>query len=151
MVEDAVAAYPEVFKAKPSNRTPGTVASQIRDAIKGAIEFEYPTAIGTARLREWWSQVVVRVHGAEVWIGPAALVSQRVESIKPITGEAVAFNVSAPTTKMEYVTELELDALILLLSTNRLSGPVRIQGNHTTKPLPPNVTATFRDGETLFF
>lgn len=153
MVEDAVALYPQVFSITPTSRSASTVVANIRDAIKGAIEFNYPTSLLDGRLADWWSKVVVRQKGKEVLIGPPSEVSLRLDKTTPTTttGVSVEYQVSSPSEAQDFVTTTELDAFILLLSTNRITGPVRIRGDHSTRALPPNVTATFRDGETLFF
>lgn len=126
LVEAAMAIHPKPYVYHPTSLSPATVASRIRDAIRGALAFDYPCNVSNAELKRWYDEVVVRFDRESVWIGP--LEKAKTE---PVGG------VEAPTTSNLYsydtLTFEEVTAFAKLLSNERIRGPVVVRN-------PPDVT-----------
>lgn len=125
-----VAAYrfhPRAYIYKPNNMTPATIASRLRDAVRGAIAFQYniESDITGEDLSRWWGEVVVKHTKDSVHIGPPNIVRES------LSGEDNTTNNGA----MQYssLSFEEVSAFCLLLSTGRLTGPILIT-------LPPDLS-----------
>lgn len=115
-VQNAYRNHPRSFTFKPTSLASATVASRIREAIRGALVFSYPGFVTTAELARWYSEVVVTHVGDSVTIGPRTAVSEPLKAETPTSGFTY-------TT----LTPAEFNAFVTLLSTGRLLGPVCIR------------------------
>lgn len=131
IVLGAIAQHPRPYVYKPSNMTPSSVASKIRDAIRGAITFGYE-GIPHIDLARWWTEIVVKYDNENVYIGPFEEVSE------VLTGESLTKDsgYTYPTLSFE-----EVAAFQILLSNGRLLGPIKIfqPPDITLLPQRPNV------------
>lgn len=134
VVRRAFESYPEPCVLDPLTIQPNTFESRIRDAIRGAIAFDYPRdfAYGT-KLAEWWKMVVVR----QTIVPPRVIIARKENKQLP------PIEVKEKTQGLEF-TELTLEewrAFILLVNNGRLQGPITVRSkpNTTTIQLPPNV------------
>lgn len=147
----AVAAFhqhPKPYIFTPTTHRPTTVASRIRDAIRGCLAFAYPILsdppIGHDALREWWSSVIVKNTATLVIIG----VPERV--LVEMSGD-----VSAPASGGLAFQTLSLEEIIaftILISTGRISGPIVVTTPPDVSLIPerPNVEMDVRaDGKLL--
>jgi len=99
---------------------PSTVCTRLRDAIRGAIAFNFPISddsLSHADLTRWYSEVVFKFDQENVYIGPVEEIKETLDG-GTIRNEAV---LSFPTLEFE-----EICAFSLLLSNNRLQGPIVI-------------------------
>lgn len=131
IVLGAMAQHPRPYIYKPSNMTPSSVTSKIRDAIRGCIAFGYE-GVNHSDLAKWWIEVVVKHDNENVYIGPF----EEVQSV--LSGETVSKDngLTFPTLAFE-----EVAAFQILLSNGRLLGPIRILQPPDISLLPkrPNV------------
>lgn len=142
-VEAAFGTYPEVYVVTPANFTSATFASRIRDAVRGAIVFQYPCAIPQPTLIDWWSKVVVRLYGDKVKIGPPDKID--------VTVREVLVRLDQTTSEHSNVTDMERDAFYILISSGRIPPPVIFnQVWPGWDPGHPNVQILVKDGKTLF-
>ena len=145
IVKAAFKQHPRPYIYTPSNRTPATVASQLRDAIRGAIAFEHKSEIPHSDLLRWWSEVVVRNDKNTVYIG----VPEKV--VEAIAGHGTVDSQDS-SMKFDILSLEEVAAFYCLLSTGRLQGPVIIANppDLTLLPERPNVTRLDRpDGSVV--
>lgn len=122
--------HPKPYIFQPSSLAPCTVASRIRDAIRGAIAFSYPIdsgAISTATLSKWWDDVVVKSAGEHVIIGPT----------KEVMAELQVSREDKRNLSFHDASLDEIIAFSVLLSSGKLTGPVTIFQPPDTSQLPP--------------
>lgn len=145
IVVSAFQASPAPFTYLPTGLSPYSVASKIRDAIRGKLAFDYPCVIDNDVLTKWWEGVVVTNTKEKVTIGPRKRDLPAVDGT--VHGDAAFIFDTLPFP--------ELDAFELLLSTGRIKGPILL-----TKPpigveegvnsIYPNVERIFRpDGKLI--
>lgn len=133
-----VAAYerhPSPFVYTPTSMTPASVASKLRDAVRGKIAFDYPSSVATENISSWWSEVVVHFDDTRVFI------------TKPGVKKTEIFGVAIGDYAhcFDYIITDELAAIELLLSRGRLKGPIRIEQPPQVLPaLLPNVERVMR-------
>lgn len=116
IVKAAYANHPKSFTYQPTSMAASTVATRLRDAIRGAIAFDYPSEISNLDLRRWYAEVVIKHTDDQVFIGP---VDQVVSAVH-------GFAVSKDPFIFEHLTLDELIAFTILLSSGRVVGPVCI-------------------------
>lgn len=142
----AFAQHPRPYIYQPSSLAPTTVASRLRDAIRGAIAFSYcePT-IPVEELKRWYSEIIIKNDNSQVYVGPAE------QTQETLIGAAKSTTPASP-----YVyTHLTLDEVIaftVLLSTGRILGPVTVTSPPDLSLLPqrPNVEVLTRpDGSVI--
>lgn len=124
--------HPRPYIFSPSNISAITVCSRIRDAIRGALAFGYDIDSGISHedLFRWWGEVIVRAVNAEIHIGPKARVVDAISATDNVFTPPFSFNF--PTLSLE-----EVIAFTVLLSTQRITGPVVIQQPPDLSLLPP--------------
>ena len=99
--------------------TPSSVASKLRDAVRGKLAFNYPDAeITDLALARWYSEIVVKHDKENVFIGPPEEVKRSLIGTTPASEHELHF----PTLSFE-----ELSAFTLLLSGGRISGPIVVK------------------------
>jgi hypothetical protein len=137
IIAEAFRRHPEPYVFQPQELTCATFVSRARDAIRGAIAFNYQITFTTPeRLRTWRSEVIFKYDRTTVYIGPPTRCREA------LTVAAV----SSPVQNGYHFSSLspdELAAFALLLSTSRLQGPVVV-----TKPTSLAVPA-FPNLETI--
>lgn len=117
--------HPQPYVFHPTNMAPATVASRIRDAIRGKLAFDYPSSLSTQDLLRWWSEVIVKTDGqGNVVIGPMQATAKPLEFAAPASDSGFVF---------DRLSFRQLSAFAVLLSSNCLSGPVVIRN-------PPDLT-----------
>lgn len=108
--------HPETFVVTPTSFSPATFCSQLRDAVRGCIAFDYE-GDGEA-ISSWWQKVVVRFDEKKVYIGPPP----------KKTDEAAAFlRESKDGFYFEFLSHGEIQAFQFLISRGRLQGPVQFR------------------------
>lgn len=117
IVERAFHVHPQQFVFTPTLFSPATVASQMRDAIKGAIVFKYPTTLSENDLVRWFSETTIRHDKEKVYIGP-----RKKEKVTCEITEERETELSFQTLSLN-----ELNAFILLLGNERIKGPVVVR------------------------
>lgn len=116
IVLKAFAHAPMTFAYVPTSMSPATVASRLRDAIRGALAFAYPAKLDHEVLSSWWSTTIVRHNKTHVYIGP----KEKTESEPLEVEQATPFTFASLTLD-------ELNAFTLLLGNGRIVGPVLIK------------------------
>lgn len=111
------AAYPGLITLSPGDLSIETYTHRLRDAIRGVLEYHYPTTIDLAKLAK--QDICVRVVHGEIQAG------SRKELAKALSRQQTALpsiveNITAPD-------EETLKALCLLMS-KRMHGPTRLSG-----------------------
>lgn len=124
IVKAAMERHPHSYVYPCSTLRPTTVASRLRDAIRGKIAFDYPSDLSTDDVTRWYSEIIIKFDTENVYIGPLEKVSEVLEGHGQFRGENV---MSFPTLAFE-----EIAAFALLLSNGRISGPVHVHQ-------PPNL------------
>lgn len=134
--------HPNPYVYRPLNRTPGTAAAAIRDAIRGKLAFHYPSSVDPALLASWYDSIVVKAVGEYVYIGTPEEVKETLKGIVA-SGKELYY----PTLELH-----ELLAFLTLLSSQRLTGPlvVRHPPNITTLPPYPNLEILTKPDGSLF-
>jgi hypothetical protein len=136
--------HPKTFVYSPTSMTPSSVASKMRDAVRGMLAFAYPCPIPVLDLANWYNEIIIKHDKEAVYIG----VPEKVKSV--IRGEQrspdSASNLIFPTLTFE-----EVSAFTLLLSTARILGPILIQNPPDLSLLPkrPNVEMMVRNDGSL--
>lgn len=126
----AYAKHPAVYIYRPSNIACNTIVSRLRDAIRGALFFGYEDTIPLEDLRNWWGEVQVKTDGTHIYIG-------KQEHLVPIlSGEEVGGSHRDAKYTYPTLTFEEVSAFQLLLSTNRISGPVIVKSSPDITLLP---------------
>lgn len=126
LIIQAFQAHPQGWTYTPRMLAPVTFVSRIRDAIRGKIAFDYPSIVNKEEIANWFSQVIFKVVGNDVYIGPK---TKLMETLK------------APTTTKDTLTfeTLSIDeicAFALLLSGGQIQGPIVIQKPPSISSLP---------------
>lgn len=147
LVSAAFAMHPRTYVWSPQNLAPSTVASRLRDAVRGCLAFGYDTSMPLTDLARWWSEVVVKHDDQTIYIGTQERVLAR------LRGEDFGPTNAAPGYTFPTLSFEELAAFQLLLSTNKLVGPVIIDSppDITLLPPRPNVEAVQKDGKLILF
>ena len=124
--------HPSPYRYIPANVSPATVASRIRDAIRGKLAFDYPCVIPNATLLAWYAEIIVKYDSTQVYIGlplanTTALEGQCIPQ-SPLTSSTKT-NEANPSSSSHIFDSLTLEELIaftVLLDTGRILGPVLI-------------------------
>lgn len=132
--------FPQPYLISPPRMSPATVASRLRDAIRGAIAFNYCTEVPAIDLARWYEKVVIKHTTSHVFIGPPPdkeappIVAPEVTRDSTLTFDSLPFE--------------EVTAFALLLSRNRLQGPIIIQNPPDLSQLPdfPNLQRLDKNG-----
>jgi hypothetical protein len=117
----AFTVHPKSYVYRCTTLAPSTVCTRLRDAIRGAIAFNFPILndpFTHSDLARWYSEVIFKYDQENVYIGPVEEIKETLEGGGSVRGEAV---LSFPTLEFE-----EICAFSLLLSNNRIQGPVVI-------------------------
>lgn len=133
VVMSAMNQHPKPFIYRPISMTPSSVASKMRDAVRGKLAFNYPDEeIDNLVLARWYSEIVVKHDSQNVYIGPPESVRSALTGATPSSSSDLNF----PTLSFE-----EVAAFTLLLSGGRIVGPivVRQPPDLSLLPLRPNV------------
>lgn len=121
--------HPRPFTYVPKSMSPATVASRMRDAIRGAICFSYPSDIPITDLAQWWEHSSIRHTTKEVVIGP--ITSDVLPALE-------CLNTPSPTGfHFDSLSFEELVAFSLLLDSGRIVGPVVVDSPPDISLLPP--------------
>lgn len=126
----ALAHFPKTYVFCPHSLRPSTVASRVRDAIRGLLAFNYPILsdppVSHGTIADWWSRVIVKHNATHVFIGSPDRV------LTELTGKA---ETSTPglVYKYETLTFEEITAFTILISSGRINGPVIVTS-------PPDVS-----------
>lgn len=126
LVIQAYQVHPKGWKYTPRMLAPVTFVSRIRDAIRGKIAFDYPSIVSKEQLASWYSQVIFKVIGIDVYIGPK---TKLIETLKTST-------TTKDTLTFETLTLDEICAFALLLSGGHIQGPIVIQKPPAISSLP---------------
>lgn len=129
LVLAALANHPKTYIYRPSNMSPSTVCTRARDSVRGCLAFHYPTKVAHEDLARWFGEVVFKYDHEKVYIGPP----EQVEST--LSGES---DTAAPLgfSFLELSLE-EVIAFSILLSSQRISGPIYITHPPDLSLLPP--------------
>ncbi len=142
-----VAAYrmhPRTYVFSPASHSPSTVASRLRDAVRGCLAFSYDSPISPADLARWYSEIIVKHTKTEVLVGPP----------EAVTSEITESREDARSFSYHSLSLDEIIAFTVLLSHGRFSGPVTIFQPPDISQLPPqpNVEVMKRlDGSLVLF
>ena len=143
LIRDAFEKSPHVHRWSPTNLTPATVASRLRDAVRGCLVFQYPISFTThEQLASWWDTVIVKHTTSEILIGHPEATVEALKGTDP----------TAPGYRFTDLSFEELTAFAVLLSTSRLSGPVVVSTPPTDWHLVterPNLEVMSRDDGSL--
>lgn len=131
IVEEAYRRHPRPYIYRPPNMSALTVTSQLRDAIRGAIAFGHPSSIPVPDLIAWYSQIIIKHLDGEVYIG-----TPEERAVVPLLPTVAAPTVSDPYS-FDTLSLEELIAFTILLSTNRVRGPVTVHQPPSFDMLPP--------------
>lgn len=111
--------HPKPFIYQPTSMTPSSVASKLRDAVRGKLAFNYPDQeISDLALARWYSEIVVKHDKENVFIGPPEEVKRTLVGTTPKSDHELNF----PTLSFE-----EVSAFTLLLSGGRITGPIVVR------------------------
>ena len=122
--------HPKIFVYSPTSMTPASVASKMRDAVRGMLAFSYPCSVPVLELAKWYDEIIIKHDKESVYIGQP-------EGVKSVlSGEQrspdSSSNLIFPTLTFE-----EVSAFQLLLSTARILGPIFASTTlHFVAPLP---------------
>lgn len=136
--------HPRTYVFSPSSLSTATVASRLRDAIRGALAFSYDSTISPTELSAWYSQIIIKHTKTEVLVGPP----------EAVTSEITESREDARSFSYHTLSFDELIAFTVLLSHGRISGPVTIFQPPDISQLPPqpNVEVMKRtDGSLVLF
>lgn len=143
-------AYPNAYVWEPDGMAPCTVATRLRDAIRGCLAFKHPISevyeITHADLESWFDQVVFKYTDMRVLVGPPQKVIDELEGAQ-VGSLQERKGLTFPSLDFE-----EVNAFLLLLSRGRLVGPIIIHSPPDISLLSerPNVEAVPRpDGSLL--
>jgi hypothetical protein len=129
VVEAAMATFPRPYIYTPQNLAATSVCTKVRDAIRGALcpEFAYEPEDFRKKLHAWYASIVVKQAGKTVILGPP---SRQLTQLSLVgSGDCGSTNsLTFPNLSLP-----ELDAFSLLLSHNRISGPIIVTS-------PPDIT-----------
>lgn len=140
IVVGAIRLHPKQYVYAPSNLSPSTVASRLRDAVRGKIAFDYKTSVATSDVARWWDETAIRYDNKNVYIGPPESVA-----------EALRGTSNEHKYSYETLTFEEISAFAILLSNGRISGPVVIQNPPDVSLLNrPNVELIARPDGSLY-
>lgn len=134
--------HPRPYSYSPTNMSPASVCSKMRDAVRGKLAFDYPCEVSTSDLARWFSEVIFKHDHVNVYVGLPAEVNSSLIGATPISSTDLIF----PTLSFE-----EISAFTLLLSNARIKGPVRVKQppDITLLPKRPNVELMSRDDGSL--
>lgn len=111
--------HPRPYIYTPTSMAASSVASKLRDAVRGKLAFNYPDPeVTDLALARWYSEIVVKHDRENVYIGPPEEIRSTLIGSTPTTPGELVF----PTLSFE-----EVSAFALLLSNGRLVGPIRVQ------------------------
>lgn len=142
----AMSQHPRTYSYHPTSLAPTTVCTRLRDAIRGKIAFDYPSEKTATEVAEWYSQIVVKNNNENVFLGPQEKVLSELQGI-PLGGPPSAPSIYAYSS----LSFEEISAFTLLLSANRITGPVTIAQppDLTLLPERPNVEMLSRPDGSL--
>lgn len=134
VVRTAMLQHPKPYVYTPTSMATSSVASKLRDAVRGKLAFNYPDPeVNNLDLARWYSEIIVKHDLAgNVYIGPPEAVKTTLEGSSPSNRAELTY----PTLAFE-----EVSAFVILLSGGRLSGPIKIMQPPDISILPrlPNV------------
>jgi len=129
VVLSAFRQHPKPFIYTPTSMAATSVASKLRDAVRGKLAFSYPDGeVSDFELAKWYSEIVVKHDKENVYIGPPEGVKRSLTGSTPASTSELKF----PTLSFE-----EVSAFTLLLSGGRIVGPVLILQPPDLSLLPP--------------
>jgi hypothetical protein len=129
----AMRQHPKPYIYTPTSMAASSVASKLRDAVRGKLAFDYPDPeVSNLDLARWYSEIVVKHDRENVYIGPPEEVKTTLIGATPNSATELTF----PT-----LSFTEVSAFVILLSGSRLSGPIKIMQPPDISLLPnlPNV------------
>lgn len=132
IIRAAILQHPKPYIYKPSNRSPSSVCSKARDAIRGKIAFDYPDTgsptLTSTEVARWYSEIILKHDAQTVFIGAPEELRTYLKGASTIETHA---NYSYQTLDFDSIV-----AFTLLLSRNLLTGPVRIASPPDISLLP---------------
>lgn len=133
--------HPKPYSYRPANMAAVTVCSRLRDAVRGCLAFRYSCEISHDDLLHWFSEVIFKHDGTNVYIGPPE------RTLEKLDGEGS----DVPLYSFKELSLEEIVAFSVLISGNRISGPVFIAAPPDVSLLPsrPNVEVIQKEGGTL--
>lgn len=141
LVRAAMLDHPKTLSYIPANMAAATVASRLRDAIRGALVFEYPLDCTKEDLTKWYSEIVIRHTSTQVFIGPK---ENKLDALLEVQTQDLGSLEFASLTHEEY------NAFALLLNNGRIQGPIVVRnGPSTMFTTLPNVEIIHRPDGSL--
>lgn len=133
--------HPKPYSYRPANMAAVTVCSRLRDAVRGCLAFKYSCEIPHDDLLRWFSEVVFKHDGTNVYIGPPERTLEKLE------GEGT----DVPIYSFKELSLEEVVAFSVLISGNRISGPIYIASPPDVSLLPTrtNCEVVKKDDGTL--
>lgn len=118
--------HPKPYSYRPANMSSATVSSRLRDAVRGMLAFCYSCEVPHDALLAWYSEVKIRHDGTNVIIGPLEKNPSQLE------GEGS----DLPLYSFKELSLEEIVAFTVLISGNRISGPIYIASPPDVSLLP---------------
>lgn len=109
--------FPHTYKFQPLGQVPATVASRLRDAIRGAIAFDYTE--DTPELRKWYEKIIITHTQKELII--------RARDALRISPEVTAVLDDKFPFSYDTLDQTEYDSFGNLLNSGRIVGPVHMK------------------------
>ena len=134
IVRAAFNQHPKTYVYAPASMSPATVASRLRDAIRGFLAFGYTYDLSAVDIARGYDEIIIKHDRSCVYIGQP----QDVKSV--IRGEQRSPDSSSNLIFTTLSFE-EVSAFTLLLSNARILGPIIIKNppDLTLLPQRPNV------------
>jgi hypothetical protein len=133
VVITAIRQHPKPYIYRPVSMSASSVASKMRDAIRGKLAFNYPDDdVDDLILAKWYSEIIIKHDKENVYIGPPEEIKATLIGATPSSPNELTF----ATLSFE-----ELSAFTLLLSGGRIVGPITCKQppDLTLLPKRPNV------------
>lgn len=127
--------HPQPYTFRPQGLSPLTVATRLRDAIRGALAFGHPCEIPQPDLLRWYSEVIIKSDESSVYVGPPP---KNVPSPVEVAKETPSSSFSYDSLSFE-----EVAAFAVLLSSGRVRGPVEVRNPPDLSLLPERQNVEF--------
>lgn len=133
--------HPKPYSYRPANMAAVTVCSRLRDAVRGCLAFRYSCEVPHDALLVWYSEIKIKHDGTNVIIGPIE------KNMDALEGEGS----DVPLYSFKELSLEEIVAFSVLISGNRISGPVFIAAPPDVSLLPsrPNVEIVKKEDNSL--
>lgn len=117
IVKSARMAFPTSWEYPIHGLTPNTAASRLRDAIRGAIAFNYTT--NTHELLEWYKKIHITHSSTHLIIRPTDM-PKTSPAVQAVLSDEFPFS-------FDTLDQTEYDAFGTLLNSGRIIGPVHMK------------------------